>query len=329
MPPDAVTVYLGADLGGTNFRAGLRRPGEETLLAVECVPSSGTWSAGEILDQLARMTDRLLARCPGPPPRVCGLGVGLTGDIDFREGVCYSMKRFPGLEAYPLASALAERFQVPAAIMNDGLTATLAELRAGAGRGCGDLVMITLGTGIGGGIVLDGRLVTGARGRVGKVGHQIVGTVPGPVHCHCGLNGCWQSLAGRDGIAARARDHARQCPGSALARLGPALDATTFDFRAIVAAAEAGDEASRAVITETGRWVGTGIANLVKILAPERVLVGGGTAQDNPLLFQAIQTTVGAFAIKGYQRVPVVPAHFRKDAGVLGATFLVEEWGEC
>ncbi len=324
MPADRTCVYLGADLGGTNFRAGLRRSGEETLLAVASIPSSGSWEAGEILDRLAEMADWLLARCPGSPPRLCGIGMGITGDIDFRDGICYSMKRFPGLEAFPLASALRERFQVPATILNDGLTATLAELRAGAGRGCRDLAMITLGTGIGGGIVLDGRLVTGARGRVGKVGHQIVGAVEGPVHCHCGLNGCWQSLAGRDGIAARARDLVQCHPDSALARLGEALEPGNFDFRAVVAAAEVGDKASRAVISETGRWVGIGIANLVKILAPEKVLVGGGTAQDNPLLFKTIQATVDAYAIKGYQRVPVLPAHFRKDAGVLGATFLSE-----
>lgn len=322
MPP--LPVFLGADLGGTNFRAGLRLPGSESLLDVEGVPSSGAWDAAELLRELEELLGGMRARHPELEFQIVGVGMGITGDIDFRDGICYSMKRFPRLEAHPLARDVEAHFGVPVRLLNDGLSAGLAELRAGAGRGVDDFVMVTLGTGIGGAVVMGGRLLTGSRGRVGKAGHQIVGTVKGPVHCHCGLNGCWQSLAGRDGIAARAREYARRYPDSELARLGVAGSPEAFDFRRVVTAAEAGDAASREVIAETGRWIGIGLANLVKLFAPEKVLVGGGSAQDNPLLFAAMNATVWEYAIKPYQRAPIAPAYFRKDAGVLGATFLAE-----
>lgn len=319
-----LSVFLGADLGGTNFRAGLRLPGSQALFDVEGVPSSGSWDASALIRKLEGLLARIRERHRGVELEVAGIGLGITGDIDFRDGICYSMKRFPHLEAYPLARDVRACFGVPVTLLNDGLTAGLAELRAGAGRGVDDFVMITLGTGIGGAVVMGGQLLTGARGRVGKAGHQIVGAGEGAVHCHCGLPGCWQSLAGRDGIAARAREYAARYPHSELAK-GPATcEAAAFDFRRVVAAAEAGDAASREVIVETGRWVGIGLANLAKLFAPEKILVGGGSAQDNPLLFESMNATVQEYAIKPYQRVPVVPAQFRKDAGVLGATFLAE-----
>jgi glucokinase len=309
-------VYLGLDLGGTNFRAGLRIAGETALLDQEAMAADGAWDAEAIAGQVERMLAAMAARAPAPY-ELAGAGFGLTGDIDCREGVCHSMTRFPALEDMPLGEVLGRRLGVPVPLLNDGLTATLAELHAGAGRGLRDFVMITLGTGIGGGIVAAGRLLAGERGRVGKVGHQII-DLDGPVHCHCGLPGCWQTLAGKEGIIARAREAAAQDPGSALAAAG------AVDLARVAALAEAGDLAARRVVEETGRYVGIGLANLVKILAPQRLLIGGGIAERNTLLLETVQETVSRYAIKPYQAVPVVPAAFGKDAGVVGATFLAE-----
>jgi glucokinase len=313
-------LYLGADLGGTHFRVGIRREGEAALLAHEAIPSDPTWS----LEGVVRACCDLLRRIEERQGEVslAAAGFGSTGDINYHTGHCYSMKRFPGLEAAPLAAGLEQELERPVYLLNDGLCAALAELRVGAGRGMQSFVMITLGTGIGGGIVMDGRLMAGPEGRVGKVGHQIL-DLDGPVHCHCGLPGCWQTLAGKEGILARARVMAEERPESGLAALlrrDPAAD-----LAAVSQLAASGDPPAVDLIRETGRYVGIGLANLVKILAPERILIGGGVAEANPLLLDAIRETIDRYAIKPYQRVPVAAAGLGHHAGLIGATLLAEE----
>lgn len=312
-------AYLGADLGGTHFRVGLRRRGELRLLDQEWVTASGAWDAERLLDQMGGMVDRIQARHPGL--NLAGIGFGSTGDIDCAGGVCYSMKRFPGLEEAPLRRLLEERWGVPAALLNDGLCAALGELRAGAGRGVDDFVMITLGTGIGGGVVVGGRVLAGSRGRIGKVGHQIL-DLDGPVHCHCGLRGCWQSLAGKEAIELRARGVAAAVPESRLAALLRAEPDP--DLRQVTELALSGDGAALEVVEGTGWFVGIGLANLVKLFAPQRVVVGGGIAEGNPVLLEFAQRALDEYAIKPYQHVPLVPAELGKEAGLLGATLLAE-----
>lgn len=313
-------IYAGADLGGTNFRVGIRAVGTDRLLGTASTPALGTWSPADVVEQTGALLHRALLTQGLDRTAVQALGFGVTGDINPFAGTCHSMKRFPGLEGVALASLLEDELRMPARILNDGLAATLAELRAGVGRETRDFVLITLGTGIGGGLVMDGRLVLGSAGRVGKAGHQII-EAEGPVHCHCGLRGCWQSLAGKEGVVARARAYAARFPESALTA---AARSGEVDLQHLTELAHAGDEASRLVLEETGRYVGIGIANLVKILAPERVVIGGGIAERNELLMAAVQRTVREYAIKPYQDRPVVPAVVGKDAGVLGATYLAE-----
>jgi glucokinase len=313
-------LYLGADLGGTHFRVGIRGQGEAILLDYETIPSDPTWSPDRVVRACRDLLSHIEERHGALP--LAAAGFGSTGDINYRTGHCYSMKRFPGLEAAPLVALLEQELECPVYLLNDGLCAALAELRVGAGRGLQSFVMITLGTGIGGGIVMDGRLLAGAEGRVGKVGHQIL-DMDGPVHCHCGLPGCWQTLAGKEGILARARALAAERPESALAaRL---RDDPAADLAAISKLAASEDPPAVQLIRETGRYVGIGLANLVKILAPEQILIGGGIAEANPLLLAAIQETVDRYAIKPYQRVPVVGAALGHHAGLIGATLLAEQ----
>jgi glucokinase len=318
-----VTVFLGLDRGATTFRLGARsgEPGAPALLARASIPADGRWTAEDI----ARETAAMLEDVRRPAWQVRAIGFGMTGDIDFRDGACYSMKRFPGLEGVRLAEFMSERFGVPVRLLNDGLAAALGELRAGAGRGLRDFVMVTLGTGIGGGVVLDGRLLTGERGRVGKAGHQIIDvSVREPVRCHCGLPGCWQSLVGKEGMVARAREKAAEAPGSALHAL--AASGGEIDLKTLAELA-AGDAPCRETLEETGRYVGIGLANLVKVFAPQALIIGGGIAEGNRVLLDAAQRTVREYAIKPYQDVPLLPAQLGQDAGLIGASFWAEERG--
>jgi glucokinase len=314
-------LYVGVDLGGTHFRVGVRVPGEDRLRDQEMIRADPTWDSGGILGAMASLLASLSERLG---ETVCPVGIGFasTGDIDPDAGVCYSMKRFVNLEAAPLASRLEERFGCPSRLLNDGLAAALGELRAGAGAGVRDFLMLTVGTGIGGGVVMDGQVLTGRGGRIGKAGHQIIDVDrAGPIHCHCGLPGCWQGLAGRDGMTALARSEAAADPSSHLAA---AVNEEGFDLETVTRLALEGDDAARRVVETVGGYLGVGIANLVKLFAPQVVLVGGGIAERNPLLLRAIQERADAYAIKPYQGVPVRPAALGKDAGLVGATFLTE-----
>ena len=314
-------VYLGADLGGTNLRIGLRLAGAPELLDVETVPASRDWEARDLVSLLSDVWARAAARHNDGESRPGGVGFGLTGDIDCEAGTCHSMKRFPRLEGVPLRELLREQFDVSVHVINDGLAAAIAERSAGAGTECAEFVLVTLGTGVGGGVVTGGKVLLGPRGRAGKVGHQIL-EIDGPVHCHCGLRGCWQSFVARQGVEHRARQAARLHPRSRLAT--EAVTEESVDLALVARLAAADEEASRTVMEETGRYLGIGLANLAKIFAPELFLVGGGIAEDNPVLFATAQRVVREFVVNPYESVPVLPARFGKEAGVLGATFLAE-----
>lgn len=313
MQPDRETLFLGADLGGTNCRVGVRAAGSVELRALVSFPSSSEWEAEDIAavirDTLPNLGTRALA----------AIGLGLTGDPDPFTGVCHSMTRFPRLEGVNLPKALERVLGARVRVVNDGLAAAFGELRAGAGRGVDRFVMVTLGTGVGGGVVLDGRLVLGPGGRFGKIGHQIL-DVDGPSHCHCGLPGCWQSLVGIAGVQARAWALAQDRPGSPLAALG-----RRAELHALVALAERGDPEAQSVMSRTGCLVGIGLANLVKTLAPDLAIVGGGIAEGSQVLLEAAQQVVNDYAVLAYQRIPVVAARLGRHAGVVGATFLAEE----
>lgn len=315
--------YLGADLGGTNFRVGIRAAGSaDLLLDRESFAASTDWDCTALGETLRTGWDRILARHPelrAGSDGCLGLGFGLTGDIDPLNGWCRTMPRFAGLEDQPLGPHLEAQLGVPVRLLNDGLAATLAELRAGAGMGTRDWLLITLGTGIGCGVVLGGRLLVGEGGRIGRVGHQVI-DLDGPLGCHCGFRGCWQTFAGKDGVTARAHTVAAAYPDSQLAR---AL-AEHPDLKRITELADAGDTASREVLRHTGTYVGIGLANLVKAFGPQKILVGGGIAEGCRWLLDAAQDAVHGWAVKPYQRVPVVPAGFGKDAGLIGAVLLAE-----
>jgi glucokinase len=311
-------VYLGIDLGGTNLRVALREPGclDPSCLRVDLSAASSRWAPPDLISAINAALDRI-----GTPRGITGIGFAITGDPNPDAGTCHAMTRFPALERFPLAAYLTGQFRAPARVLNDGLSNTLGELRMGAGRGVRDFVMITLGTGVGGGVVIDGRLVTRKQGRFGKIGHQIV-DIDGPVHCHCGLPGCWQSFAGKAGVVARAHEAVERDPSSALANALPPEG--TFDLRLLGELADAGDLAARQVVDEVGRFVGVGLANLVKLLACDLAIIGGGIAQACPGIIPAAQQALTEYAVLEWQRIPVVPAALGIEAGVAGATFLAE-----
>jgi glucokinase len=216
---------------------------------------------------------------------------------------------------------------MPCQVDNDASMAAYGEFRFGAGRGYRHLLLVTVGTGLGGGIVADGRLFRGANGFAAEIGHIIV--EPGGPLCGCGNRGCWEQVASGGAIGRVGREAVREHPHSILWRLADG-DPSKVTGKVVTEAAQRGDEVSVGIVAEAGRRLGEGIAGLVNVLDPQVVVVGGGVIVAGDLLLDPARASY-LEAVEGPEhrpRVPIVPAQLGNDAGAVGAaTLALEELG--
>ena len=311
--PQARSI-VGVDLGGTKLAVALV---DDTLgVIAKTVGTSATESAQACLDDLYRRLDEAVAEW-GP---IDAIGVGTASMVNFRAGRVVLSTNLP-LRDVPLRDLLRERYGVPAVIDNDANVACLAEFRYGAGVGTTEMVMLTLGTGIGGGIIANGRLYRGASGAAAELGHMVI-EADGP-RCQgaCPNYGCLEVYASGEAMGRLARDEARALPESALGQAlasgeevhGPLLSRLALD----------GDPGAIAVLHDVGRRLGIGIANLVNIFNPELIVIGGGAAEAHDILLGPVREVVAERALHPQRdEVRIVAAHHGQDAGVLGAAAL-------
>ena len=303
---------IGVDLGGTNVRAALISP-EGQILARARRTSPQTADPSEVLDRIVEACREVRDSSPDGADAV---GIGLPGIMDVATGVCSWSPNFDHWRHdVPIGPHVAEQLGIPARILNDAKCAVLGEHVYGAGKGARNLVMITLGTGIGGAFIVDGRLLMGPNGSIGEVGHHTVS--PEGRRCGCGNFGCWEAMCARDAIIECAERKLQSGRPSLLRELSPDGDVTP----ALVAeTAGQGDALAQEVLDEIGFWIGVGVANLINMLNPERFLIGGGIAAAGELLLAPIRRTVERRAVPLQRRTAqLMPATLGDDAGVLGA----------
>jgi len=298
------TRHLGLDLGGTQLKwavveltdGGLER------LATDLVPTRVDAGADGIVDQLAE-TAAVAAAGWGP---IATVGVGIPGRYDAAGGRVVMTPNIPVQWAgTPVVERLEPIVGVPVHLVNDARAFTLAELRLGAGRGAQTLVGMTLGTGVGGGIAIWGRLYLGRDGAGGEIGHQTIDP-DGPL-CNCGNRGCVEAFARADVIAATCG---------------------TSSVEEAVRAARAGDARALAGLAQVGRYLGIGIANMVTLLTPDRVVIGGGVAAAGEILFAPIRAELDRrVRMTGTASVELVPAELGIWAGAIGAAIHGAEAG--
>jgi glucokinase len=307
------------DVGGTNARAALidaaggivrqaRRP------SLQDQPADVTF--GQIIDAC-----REVIRAAGiTANQVGGIGIGLPGIMDPVTGVCFWSPNFPLWKDVPIGPAVGAGVGAPAFILNDAKCAALGELIYGAGRGVRNMVMITLGTGIGGAFVVDGKLLIGPNGSIGEVGHHTID--PAGRRCGCGNFGCWEAMCARDAIIECAE---RKLQTGRLSRLRDVPRGEITPAKVSVAAAD-GDALALEVLDEIGFYIGVGAANLINMLNPERFVIGGGISQAGELLLAPIRRTVESRAVPLQRRTAqIVPAVLGDNAGVMGAAVLVRD----
>jgi glucokinase len=330
-PPDLPTLpidaprsglFAGVDIGGTNQSVALARgDGQVLVLLRRRLRPGGT--AQDVLDNVVAMLREALAgaAAAGDGGHLAGLGIGFGGPVDQRGGIVVDSHHVAGWTGFPLRDTLAEAFGAPVALDNDANAAALGEARFGAGRGHEDVLYVNVGTGIGAGVLLGGRLYRGARGMAGEIGHVTV--LPDGPPCDCGKRGCLEAVASGRSIGRRGREAATQLPAVAaeLIRLagGRAEDVASPH---VFAAAAAGDALGRRLVEETGDYLGLALANAANLLDPSAIVLGGGLAETGDLLFVPLRRALAAHLMPGLPAPEVLRAALGYDAGVLGAVAL-------
>ncbi|MDQ0338670.1 glucokinase [Caldalkalibacillus uzonensis] len=271
---------IGVDLGGTLIRAGLFTEAGEMLDREE----RDTLAAEGPEAVISRIKEAVFHVCDRQGidvrhDQIMGLGIGCPGPLNPYPGVVLSPPNLPGWEHIPLRDILSEAFNVPVYLNNDANAAVLGEYYYGSSKGTNNLIYMTISTGIGSGVLIDGRLLLGENGNAGEVGHMVV-DVNGPV-CGCGNKGCLEAIASGTGIVKRTKAKLTQTE-----QASPLRDIDGFTARHVFEAAKAGDPLAMEIVEETRYYLGVGIANIINLYNPQKIVFGGGVSKAGDFLLK-------------------------------------------
>lgn len=314
--------YLGTvDLGGSKILSVIAE-GDGRRLGEDRRTTSAEEGPEVVLERIGVSLETALANAGVQRGDLAAVGICSPGPCDIDAGVIRWGPNLPGWRDVPICRYLEERLGVPARLENDANAAAVGEHVYGAGRGCRHLIYITVSTGIGGGLIIDGRLYRGATGVAGELGHMTI-EPDGPV-CGCGNRGCLEALASGTAIAARGEELVAQGGSPLLVRLAQEQGELTA---AIVGqAAEAGDSACRDIIQRAGYYLGVGLASYVNIFNPEVIIIGGGLAKMGELLLGPARAEMEARAMpEALKAVQLKPAELGDYVGVMGMVALLRE----
>ncbi len=301
---------IGVDLGGTKMLLGVLDPDSEVLW--ESREASTGQTEDELVDLLVREVGEAHQYCPG----VAGIGLGIPATIDHDRGVAVSAVNLP-LESLPIRDLVSERTDLPVFVDNDANVATLAEHLYGAARGARNAVMLTIGTGIGGGLILGGEVYRGSTGAGAELGHTVIEVDGPPCQGNCPGRGCVETLASGTAIGREGRAAAEREPASELGRMLAAGE--TIDGKAVTEVALGGDAAARGVFDLVGSRLGAALTSFANIFEPEVFVIGGGAIAAGDLLLDPARRTLEQRALPPMKRIPVVAAELGPDAGMIGA----------
>jgi glucokinase len=309
----APAAALGLDIGGTKLAAGVVDVGGR-LHSFASEPTSVDRGAPDVLARLFALGRRVVADSGMEWDGIGAVGIGCGGPLDAVHGVVLSPPHLPGFIDVPVAALAAEAFSRPAALENDATAAAAAEHRYGAGVGTRNMVYLTISTGVGGGIVIDGNLYRGTTGNGGELGHVTIDCAGRPCR-GCGRRGCLEAYVSGTSIAERAREELAQGPrASVLAALG---EPTAAD---VAAAALAGDELAAEIWDDTTTALACGLTSIVNLFEPELVVLGGGVTRSGEQLLAPLRESVRATAMGPAGRAArIVPAALGDHVGVVGA----------
>lgn len=314
-PQRAVAV----DLGGTRFRVAVGTASGRLEWRTSH-PTQLERGLRPVLDDLYETVGQALATVPDRSA-VGGIAVAAPGPLDPQTGVIFNPPNMPGWDQVPLKQLFEDRFRLPVQVVNDANLAALGEHRFGAGRGLRHIIYVTVSTGIGGGVIINGQLLLGGGGFAGEIGHMAV-DMRGE-RCACGNVGCLEWLASGTSIARQARQRVVSGARSALRGL-PREEITA---KKVAELAYQGDRLAEEVLREAGVALGVGMVNLAHLFNPERIILGGGVSLNaGPILWDAIRQTFRARTMaSSLEGVDIVPAALGDNAGLLGGVALLTQ----
>ena len=311
-------VTLGVDLGGTNMRFGLVS-GAGEVIARGWVATDVDEGVDAVISRIVTGAEDLTDKAKTRGHEITGIGIGVPGIIS-TGGIVRLSPNLPGWVDIPLKGILEDRLKLPVEVENDANAYALGEYMHGAGRGSASMVCFTLGTGVGGGIILDGDVWRGADGMAGEVGHITV--YPNGIKCNCGNTGCLEQYSSATAVVEKTLESLSKGAKSSLAG-AYRKDRASINARAIKDAAVSGDRLALWVYSGAGRALGIVAAGLINLLNIERIVVGGGMAGAWELLYEPLMSEVDKRAFKiPAERCGIVPGTLGDDAAIIGSASL-------
>ena len=313
-------VAAGIDIGGTKIALALETLGGEKTARRRIPTRVEIGGAAAAVENIARALAEMADQSNG---EIISVGIGCPSPLDIENGLVMSPSNLRDWDRFPIVRFFEERFDVPVALDNDANAAALGEFVYGAGRGCRNVVYITVSTGIGGGIILGGELFHGVAASAGELGHTIV-QPDGGARCGCGSIGCLETICAGTHIARRAKEKLKGGAASLMTEIAGNIDDVTAET--VVEAVRRGDETAMEIWDETCRFLAIGIANIVTLLAPEKVIVGGGVAGAGELLFAPLKKLVPQFvSMIPADKIRIIPAELAAESGVCGTLVLAKK----
>lgn len=311
-------IYVGVDLGGTTIKVGVC-DSEGKLVHTYEAPTKAEEGAEAGMERIADYVRTAVAESPYEWEQVAGVGAGMAGFLDIPNGFIKFSNNL-NWRNVPAKQILEEKLGVPVKINNDANVAALGEAWGGAGRGIDNCVCYTLGTGVGGGIIINGKIYEGFGGMAGELGHVSIVSDLEAVACTCGQKGCLETVSSATGIVRMAKDAVERGDRTALALVNPITAKDVFD------AGKAGDEVALRIINRAAYYLGRAMAGMAVIVNPQRFIIGGGVSKAGDILFEPIRETFRKYTPEHAQTgVDIVPATLGNDAGVVGAAGLMLE----
>ena len=315
-------LILGLDIGGTKIATALATAQGE-IRARGYSPTLAQDGPEAVTNSILAAIDETMCSGKIESSQLLGIGLAVAGAIDSDSGRVIFSPNIPGWYEVSLGELIEQRFGVPTYLGNDANLAALGEWCFGVKKSVANLIYITVSTGIGGGIIANGKLYTGVCGTAGEIGHMSI-DVNGP-RCNCGNIGCWETLASGTALAGEAVRQISQGTRTSIIDFADG-DLSKIDARLVFLAAQQGDELAKELISRLGYYLGVGLVNLVNIFNPELILIGGGVAKMGDLLLQPAINIVRERAFsKSANAVEIKPALLGDDSGVLGAVAFVLE----
>jgi glucokinase len=322
MGRDSSPIVVGVDLGGSKILS-VVADARGKVISRDLRVTSASQGPEAVIQAILESVRQAIAQADVSVSQLSGIGIGAPGISNPRTGVIFTSPNLPGWQDVPLRDIIAGEMGLKTFLINDANAAALGELYFGAARGARNFIYITISTGIGGGIVIDGKLYSGAGGTAGEIGHMTIAD-NGP-RCTCGSTGCWEQLASGTALTREARRRIAEGAETIISDYAGG-DVEKVTAEVVSRAFDQGDGLARELLAQTSHYLGVGLANLINIFNPELVVIGGGLSNMGDKLLNPAYQVAGERAFReAYRAVRFTRAELGGDAGVLGAAALALE----